>query len=265
MPGHGETMLHADRVQALKQALVATHEDLFQLVLKTDPEVLHSLPKNPNFGEDHLLALLKRRDLPESLLRNIHQRYGDKLSHRLRLALVRNPALPGTLLRTLLPQLRLFELVNLCFMPGLNPDQKIAAERIILQRLPTTPLGNKMTLARRASAPVVAELLREGDERLTAICLDSPRLREAAVFQFVNSARATAATLSQIARHQRWKHRPNLQLAILKNPKTPTVWFTLWLPKLPPATLNSLKHARLLNPRQKQAVENELKRRGSGR
>jgi len=260
-----EAQLQPDRIRALQQALTATPEELFQLLLTPDPEILQALLKNPQLTEDHLLALLKRRDLPESLLRTIHLRCADTHSHRLVVALVKNPNLPSVLLRSLLPQLRLFELVDLCFLPGFTPDQRLAAERTIRQRLPTTPLGNKMALARRATAPIVAEILREADARLVGICLDSPRLTEAAVFQFVNSPQATAATLSMVARHQRWKNRPNLQQAILKNRQTPAIWFTLWLPKLPLATLNRLVAGRQQTPAQKRALEEELKRRRSTR
>jgi hypothetical protein len=260
-----EARLQPDRARTLQQALTATAEELFQLLLTPDREILQVLLKNPRITEDHLLALLKRRDLPEPLLRSIHQRCADRLSHRLVVALVKNPNLPAVLLRSLLPQLRLFELVDLCFLPGLTPDQKLAAERTILRRLPTTPLGNKMTLARRATAPIVAEILREGDARLVAICLDSPRLSEATIFQFVNSPQATAATLSMVARHQRWKDRPNLQQAILKNRQTPQIWFTLWLPKLPLARLNRLAAGGQQSPTQKKALEEELQRRHATR
>lgn len=261
MTDSGQTELNPQRVHALQQALAAGSEELYQLLHSPDPELLTVLLRNPSFGEDHLLALLKRRDLPEGLLKNLYQRHAGQLSHQLTLALVKNPMTPGAILRTLLPHLRLFELVDLCFLPGITPDQKLAAERSILQRLPTTPLGNKMTLARRGTATVVGELLKEGDSRLVEICLNSPRLTEAAVFQFLNGPKANATTLSMVARNSRWKSRPNLQLAILKNRQTPTVWFTMWLPKLQIHVVNQLLATRRLNPAQKKAVQEEMSRR----
>lgn len=254
---------HLDLNQAkrLAGALQANAEKLFQLVLETDFELIKTLLHNPNLTDDHLQALLKRRDLPEELLRLIYRHRQQNLSHKLMLALVKNPATPGSLVRNLMPNLRLFELVDLCFMPGVTPDQKVVAERAILVRLPTTPLGNKITLARRASAAIVAALLKEGDSRTTEACLNNPRLKEAAVFQFINSPAATATTISVVARHSRWKQRPNLQLAILGNRQTPAVWYTLWLPKLPPFALNRLASSRRLSLQQKELVKTELKRR----
>ena len=255
------TALNPQRIKTLQSALTATREELFQLVLTPDMEVAGVLLRNPHLNEDHLLALLKRRDLPETLLKNIYQRHANKLSHRLILALVKNPNLPGAIMRTLLPHLRLFELLDLCFLPGITPDQKLAAERAILQRLPTTPLGNKMTLARRGTTTVVGELLKDGDSRLVEICLNSPRMTEASVFQFINGPKANATTLSMVARNSRWKSRPNLQLALLKNRQTPTVWFTLWVPSLPIHTVNQLLAGRRLNPAQKNAIQDVIKRR----
>ena len=167
--------------------------------------------KNRSLNEEHLLALLKRRDLSEDLLKAIYQLDVARRSHRLQVALVKNPGTPGPVALALLPHLHLFELVDLCLMPGVTPDQKFGAERAILQRLPTTELGNKMTLARRATATVVGEILKGGEPRLVEICLSSPRLREVSILQFINSANASAETISMIARHRQVEASPQLE------------------------------------------------------
>ncbi|MDH3998494.1 MAG: hypothetical protein OET90_06605 [Desulfuromonadales bacterium] len=246
----------------LRQALTASSEELFQVLLDPEMTVLRSLLKNPQLNEDHLLALLKRRDLNEELLKAVYQLDMAKGSHRLKVALVKNPGTPGPVVLALLPYLHLFELVDICFIPGVTPDQKFAAERAILQRLPTTELGNKMTLARRATTTVVGEILKDGNGRLVEICLSSPRLREVAILQFINGATASAETISMIARHPKWKLRPNLRLAILKNRRTPNIWFTLFLPQLRTPDVRNLLRSRRLNPAQKKLVQNELKKRG---
>lgn len=253
----------ANLTERLVRALTAGPELLFQIILDPHPDVLGNALKNPNLAEDHLLTLLKRRDLSEPLIDRIHQHCGRSLSHRLQLALVKNPATADNLCRKLLPQLRLFELVDVCFLPGASVDKRTNAERNILQRLPTTPLGSKITLARRATAPIVTELLKEGIPPLVEACLSSPRLREAALYQFLTGPQATADTISMIARHNRWQHRPNLRNAILRNSRTPDIWFTLWLPKLSTPLLKQLRSGQRLNSRQKRLVDVELRRRGS--
>lgn len=246
----------------LHQALTAGAEELFQVLQDPSPEVLRTALKNPRMSEEHLLSLLKRRNLPEDLLKAVHQLEGVDSSHRLKLALAKNPGTPAPVALSLLPHLFLFELLDLCLLPGATPDQRYAAERQILQRLPTTPLGNKLILARRGTSSLVGELLKEGSGPLVEACLSSPRLKEVSLLQFLNGPRAEAETISMIARHPRWQSRPNLRLAILKNRRSPAVWFTLFLPGLAAAELDGLLASRRLDPVRKRLVEDELKGRG---
>lgn len=257
--------IDADQGKRLYRALTAPGQELFQVLLDPEMQVLRSALKNQSLSEDHLLNLLKRRDLSEDLLKAVYQLEICQKSHRLQVSLLKNPGTPGPIALALLPHMRLFELADLCLVPGVTPDQKFAAERAILQRLPTTELGNKMTLARRATATVVGEILKGGESCLVEICLNSPRLREVAILQFINGAHSSAETISIIARHPKWKLRPNLRLAILKSRKTPSIWFTLFLPQLRTAEVLNLLLSRNLNPAQKNLVNDELKKRGAGR
>ncbi|NJC87756.1 MAG: hypothetical protein FIB02_04365 [Desulfuromonas sp.] len=258
----GRRTFDPDLARRLHRALTVGSEELHLILQDPSMEVVRSTLKNRNLGEEHLLALLKRRDLSEDLLKSIYQLEITAGSHRLQLALVRNPGTPGPVVLALLPQLHLFELVDLCYLPGVTPDQKFAAERAILQRLPTTELGNKMTVARRATAAVVGEILKEGDPPLVEICLASPHLREVSILQFLNGPSATAETIAMIARCQKWQLRPNLRLAILKNRRTPEIWFHQFLPGMRTPDIRNLLFSKRLNPGQKKLVEEELKRRG---
>lgn len=253
--------LGAEQAKRLQRALTAEGEELFQIFQDTSQEVIRTALKNPRLKEEHLLALLKRRDLSEDILKAVYQHKHAGESHSLKVALAQNPGTSGSLVQIILPQLYTFELLNLCLLAGVTTDQKIAAERVIAQRLPTMPLGNKMTLARRATAYVVGELLKEGDSRLMEACLSNPRLKEAAIFQFLGSSRATAETISFVARHPKWKSRPNLQMAILKNRKTPPIWYTLLLPRLRTSEINQLQASRNLTSAQMKMIRDEQDKR----
>ncbi len=247
----------------LHQALTADAEGLFVVVLDPALEVLRAALRNPRLNEAHLLALLKRKDLPEDILKAVYRLEAVAGSHRLKVALAMHPAAPGQVVLALLPHLFLFELLNICILPGPTPDQKLAAERTIIRRLSTLELGNKMTLARRGTASLVGEILKEGDPRLVEVCLANPQLREVSLLQFLNGPKADADTISLVARQPRWQGRPNLRLAILRHPRTPSVWFTLWLPKLKVPDLRSLVASRRLKPEQRRLVKEELRRRGN--
>ncbi len=225
-------------------------------------EVLLTALKNPVVDDKHLLALLKRRDLSEELLKTISKLPMVMESHELKVAVVHNPGTPDHVTLEFLPHLHLFELVDICYLAGVTPDQKVAAERAIIQRLSTTPLGYKITLARRCTSAVAEALIKEGDPRFLEACLTNPYLKEAAIFQFLNGPSATPEGISAVARHPRWKGRITLQLAILKNPKTPAIWFTLFLPRLSAAELNGVLASSRISQTQKKLVTEELKRRG---
>ena len=81
--------------------------------------------------------------------------------------------------------------------------------------------------------------------------------------QFIASYQSTAETISMVARSSRWKGRPNIRLAILKNPRTPSIWFTLFLPGLSRQVLRDLVSNQKLIPAQKELVRQALNNRGS--
>lgn len=246
----------------LHHALTCGKEELFQVILDPAMVVLRASFRNPALDETHLLVLLGRRDLTEELLRAVHGLELASGSHKVKLALVHNPGTPAPIVLALLPHLYLFELAAVCFLPGVTPDQRVAAERAIIQRLPTTPLGNKITLARRGTATVLDALMKEGDARVVEPCLGNPRLKEASVFQLASSSRASAESIAAVARNQRWASRPNLKGAILRNPNTPLTLFGSLLPSAPTPELRNVAASGRLGGERKRLVGDELRRRG---
>jgi hypothetical protein len=81
------------------------------------------------------------------------------------------------------------------------------------------------------------------------------------VHQLITSAVSTAETISIVARSSRWKSRPNIRLAILKNPRTPTIWFTMFLPGLPKSTIRDLLSVPRLTHAQKNLVRQAMDNR----
>jgi len=240
--------------QLLQRAVTADKDELFQIIQEHSGEVLLTVLRNPALDENHLVALFKRRGLPEELFSAVHASKRLLEHNAVKFALACNPDIPAHFATTILPQLNIFDLLKICILPGITPDHRMLAERHIIQRLPAQPLGNKLTLARRSTAAVVDALLREGLPLVVEACLDNPHLKEGTIYQFLNSSGATAETISMIARNGRWKGRPNIRLAILKNPRTPAIWFTMFLPGLPHNTLNDLISSPRLTFAQKELV-----------
>ncbi len=223
----------------LVEAMTADKDRLFAVIQNSREEVLIAALRNPSLDHHHLLALLKRRELG-SVIAAIYASKRLIEAHSVRFAIVAHRDAPVHIAQTLLPLLYIFDLLKLCLIPGILADIRLAAERKIVQQIPTQPLGNKLTLARRGTAAILEALLREGVQNVLEACLDNPHLKEGSLHQFLTSSHATAEAVSMVARNSRWKSRPNIRLAILKNPRTPLIWFTIFLPGLPSATLHNL-------------------------
>ncbi|MDY0191187.1 MAG: hypothetical protein RBR22_10675 [Desulfuromonas sp.] len=258
---HNKT-IDSNLVTRLKQALTSEGELLAALMHDQNTEVLHAALRNIALTPEHLLQLLKREDINPDLLRAISQH---KLSqkHNITIALVRHPAISPTIVKQLLQRLHLFELLNLCTLPGQTTDIKMAAEQGIIQRLPQEPLGNKITLARRASSSLLFPLIKEGQQQVIEASLENPRLKEAALFQFISSGNSSPQTISMIARHPRWSKRKNLQRAILKNRHTPQIWYTQFLPQISIQEIRNLLFSSSLSTNQKGWIQEHLDKRYS--
>jgi hypothetical protein len=242
----------------LQQALTADKDELFSVIQTTQPEVLLATLRNPHLDDKHLLTILKQRGLPEELFSALYSSKRCMDNQQVVFALVCHPETPSHIALTLLPHLSIFDLIKICQILSVSPDLRMAAERTIIQRLPAQPLGNKLTLARRGTAAVVDALLKEGTPPLVEACLENPHLKEGSVHQFITSATSTAETISIVGRSSRWKGRPNIRLAILKNPRTPAIWFTMFLPGLPQNTVRDLLSVPRLTSAQKDLVRQAL-------
>lgn len=225
--------------EPLELALRADKNLLFSIIQDHRQEILLAALHNPALDYQHLLILLKRRGL-EQIIIAIYANKRLLEANPVKLALVLHPDTPLHVAQAVLPQLYIFDLLKVCLITGISTDLRFAAERKIIQQIPTQPLGNKLTLARRGTSAILEALLREGLQNVLEICLENPHLKEGALHQFLTSANATAEAVSTVARNSRWKSRPNIRLAILKNPRTPLIWYTLFLPGLPSSTVRDL-------------------------
>ena len=252
-----------DRFRLIQDVLKADKEALFQHVQDLKDEALLAVLRNPALDENHLLTILKRKGLGGEFSVALYRASHHLESYKVAFATACHPETPIHIAQTLFPRFYIFDLLKVCFIPGIAPDLRILAERCIIQKLPVQPLGSKITLARRGTTAVVEALLMEGTSAVVEICLSNPRLREGAVHKFISSYHSSPETISMVARSDRWKHRPNIRLAILKNPRTPGVWFTLFLPALPSRAIKELLTIQRLTPPQKELLRKALIDRGA--
>lgn len=251
-----------EHTRLLKRALTCDAAELHSILSCTENEVIRAALKNVSLEPEHLHNLLQRHDIDSALLTAICKH---KISHTRSVVnqLLAHPNINPQQIKIVLERLHLIELLNITLLPGQAADVRIAAERHLCKRLLTAPLGNKITLARRATYPVLEALMLEGHPQVIDPCLNNPRMKEAAIYRFLHGQNVEAQSINKIARHPRWNKRPNIRLAILRNRHTPKTLFTQFLPGLPPQQARQLLFSKHLNQAQKEWIRDILEQKKS--
>jgi len=134
-----------------------------------------------------------------------------------------------------------FDLMKVALSPSVPADVKVAVDDVLIARLKTVTIGERLTLARRASGRVAAALLLDvatvdgkiiddktkkrkivdaetvaRETRVMQAALENPRLTEALVIGSVLRPTASAALVHAVARHAKWSRRREIRAALLR-------------------------------------------------
>jgi|SRR5579863_684300 len=172
-------------------------------------------------SEDQALALLKRSAVSAADLAALGRNPSAMRSRKVLLALATHPRTPRHVTIPLLRQLFTFDLMQVALTPVVAADVKRAAEEQILNRLESVSLGEKISLARRASGRVAAGLLLDAEARVISTALDNARLVEPSVVTALMKHNAPPALFVLVSAHPKWSLRKEVQIALLRNEKTP--------------------------------------------
>jgi hypothetical protein len=160
--------------------------------------------------------------------------------YEVRRALVLHPRTPEALAQRLVPGLFWRDLLALGLDTRLHPRLRRAADHQLVARLGELAVGEKISIARRASPAVLAQLRHDPSPRVIAALLDNPRLTEDILAPAVHSPAMPAPVLDLIAADRRWGGRPGLQALLARNPRTPTETALRLLPVLRKADLQGV-------------------------
>ena len=183
-----------------------------------------SAPKSKStsaFNEDAALALLKNPHVTAEALAQLAKNPGTSKSHKVMVALASHPRTPRHVSIPLLRSMFTFDLMQMALATAVSPDVKRAAEEQILMRLESIPVGQKITLARRASGRVAAGLLQTSDRRVIAPALDNKRLTQALVVQAIMKPHAPEILFESVSGHSAWSLCREVQIALLRSENTP--------------------------------------------
>lgn len=188
---------------------------------KTSENALHGLASASEIDEDQALAFLKRSDITAAEIALLARNPSAMKSRKVLLGLALHNRTPRHITMPLLRQLFTFDLMQVALSPAVAADVKRAAEEQILNRLESLSLGEKISLARRASGRVAAALLLDAQGRVISTALDNSRLVEALVVTALMKHNAPESLFALASEHPKWSLRKEVQIALLRSEKTP--------------------------------------------
>jgi len=186
---------------------------------------------DPALAEDFALALLKRADLPVEVIEQLAKNTNALKSRKVKIALASHPKTPRHVSVPLARQFYTFDLMKVALSPTVPADVKVAVDDVLISRLKTVTVGERLTLARRASGRVAAALLLDvetispkiidaktaaRETRVMHAALENPRLTEALVINSVLRPAASAALVHAVAQHAKWSPRREIRAALLR-------------------------------------------------
>jgi hypothetical protein len=185
------------------------------------PDVLQSEEYPGGLTEDAALALLHNAEISAEAIASLSREPVVAKSRKVILALVTHSRTPRHISLPLLRRMFTFDLVQVTKTPVVAADIERAAEDQILIRIEALPAGQKITLARRASGRIAAELLRDPHQRVISPALENPQLTEALVIQAIMKRSTPQTAFALISAHPKWSQRREVQIALLRSEKTP--------------------------------------------
>jgi len=236
-------------------------EDFVRLIHETSPTQLFPALENPSLNEELLCLLLQRKDLPAEFLQEVLLRRDFLKSYRVKKALAFHPHTPRTEGFRLLRELYLMDLVQFAISPGVLPDMKIKAQEQVIAKLPQLPLGQKITLARKAPARITGALLAEGNAPVVKAALANPSLTEAQVLRVLSRDKLPAIVVQSIAQDAKWGHVYNVRIALIRQPAMTLAAILAFLPELTISDLRELVAPGILSENLRHYLQAEVQRR----
>jgi hypothetical protein len=205
----------------IEMAMVADVEEIAQYVHDPSSKVIRGLLGNRHLTKEDVLIIANRKNVPADILEKIAKDKRWAENYPVRLALARNPKSPLSISLSIARYLRLFDLEEIarCHFIPLAFRRKV--ETMIIERIPTLPLGNKKTLAKKAAGNVLLKLLQDSDTDVVQLCLNNPHLVEGHLYKVISRADTVAATVRMIAMHPNWSSRPLIRFSLARNGHTP--------------------------------------------
>jgi hypothetical protein len=222
------------------------HGPLEELMHSREPDVLRGVAASSRLTEELALSLLARRDLPHQAIVDLSKNAAVMKHRKVIVAVVAHPRTPRHVSLPIARHLYTFELMQIALTPSIAADLKMSIEESLIARMESISSGERLSLAKRGSTRIAATLLADSEERVMHAALENPYMTEAWIVKALMRDHAPAPLVHAVCRHPKWSLRLDVQIALLRNDKTPLARAVAFAEKLPSQVLRDvLHHARL--------------------
>lgn len=168
-----------------------------------------------------LLAAVLRRAVPLRCLEVLASTPPWSEDQRLMGSVVLSPRVSRALALKLVGSLFWRDLADVAASPQVTAAARVRAEALLVDYMEDLRLGDRITLAKIATPPVLARLLEDADPRVVEAGLINRRLREEDLAGALRKDTVTRALIEGISASSRWRERYALRLAIVLQPRAP--------------------------------------------
>jgi len=172
--------------------------------------------KHTSLTEDLALTILRRRDLQAAVLESIGRNSSVIKYRKVLLGVVEHQRTPRHVSLPLLRRLFTFELMQVALTPSVLADVKQVAEEVLVGKLETLSLGERIALAKRGSGKVAGALLLNAERAVIEAALQNPRMTEASLVKVLGRPGVPTALLDLLVGHAKWSLRREIQIGILR-------------------------------------------------
>ena len=218
------------------------------------------LASNTALTEDLALSVLKRGDLPLEVLEQFSKNATFLKLRKAKLALAAHPHTPRHVSIPLIRQFYTFDLMKVALTPSVPADVKVAADDVLVSRLKSITLGERLALARRGSGRVAGALLLDGEAPVMRMALENGRLTEAFLIQAVLRPEASVPLVQAVAQHRKWSYRREIRIALLRTEHLSLARALEFSRDLPLPFLREILHSSRMPARTKEQLLRECAR-----
>jgi len=245
--------------QAREQAAV---DALFAEILRAGESPARARERLAGCGDETLVAAVLQRAVPVAFLEAVAATSPWSERPRVLARVVLNPRAPRALSQRLVSALYWRDLAEVAATPRLAAAVRARAEALLKDGLCDMRLGDRITLARLATPPLLPLLLADGERQVAEAALLNARLREDDLTAAVRREDVKAAMLEAVAGSQRWSTSYAVKLALVLQPRTPLAFALARISSLVRRDLRRVAEDKSLRPLVQAAAREVLERAG---